>query len=125
MIGVLLAEDQTLLRDGFRVIVDADPDLHVVGEAGNGAEAVSISLTEPVGATTANSSRPRRLSCDHSVRCTGLARLCNSVATKLSNKNPSSRSLPRTRRRPGCKPSFTLVTRAAAGCRHAHAEECT
>ncbi len=42
VIDVLLAEDQALLRDGFRAIVDADPDMQVVGEAGDGAEAVSI-----------------------------------------------------------------------------------
>lgn len=40
MIRVLVADDQALLRTGFGVIIDAEPDLEVVGEAGNGVEAV-------------------------------------------------------------------------------------
>jgi DNA-binding NarL/FixJ family response regulator len=39
---VLVADDQTLVRAGFRVLVDSAPDLEVVGEAGNGAEAVDL-----------------------------------------------------------------------------------
>jgi DNA-binding NarL/FixJ family response regulator len=44
VIEVLLADDQALVRAGFRVLVDSDPDLHVVGEATNGAEAVELAL---------------------------------------------------------------------------------
>jgi DNA-binding NarL/FixJ family response regulator len=40
MTGVLLVDDQALVRAGFRMIVDAEQDLTVVGEAGNGAEAI-------------------------------------------------------------------------------------
>jgi DNA-binding NarL/FixJ family response regulator len=39
---VVLADDQALVRGGFRMILDARPDIAVVGEAGNGAEAVEI-----------------------------------------------------------------------------------
>lgn len=42
MIRVLLADDQALVRAGFRVLVDSDPGLEVVGEAGDGAEAVDL-----------------------------------------------------------------------------------
>jgi DNA-binding NarL/FixJ family response regulator len=42
MIRVLLADDQTLIRAGFRVLIDSAPDLTVVGEAGNGREAVEL-----------------------------------------------------------------------------------
>jgi DNA-binding NarL/FixJ family response regulator len=42
MIRVLVADDQMLVRAGFRVLVDSAPDLEVVGEAGNGAEAVEL-----------------------------------------------------------------------------------
>ncbi|MEV0650372.1 response regulator transcription factor [Phytomonospora sp. NPDC050363] len=48
MIRVLLADDQALLRTGFRVLIDAAPDLQVVGEAADGDEA--IRLTAATGA---------------------------------------------------------------------------
>jgi DNA-binding NarL/FixJ family response regulator len=40
-ITVLLADDQPLLRKGFGMIIEAEPDLTVVAEAGNGEEAVA------------------------------------------------------------------------------------
>lgn len=43
MTRVLLVDDQTLVRTGFRVILDAQPDLEVVGEAGDGLEAIAAS----------------------------------------------------------------------------------
>ncbi|MDT7599061.1 MAG: hypothetical protein QOK26_1138, partial [Pseudonocardiales bacterium] len=39
MIKVLLADDQALVRAGFRALLDAQPDITVVGEAADGAEA--------------------------------------------------------------------------------------
>ena len=39
-VTVLIADDQTLVRTGFRMILDAEEDLRVVGEARDGAEAV-------------------------------------------------------------------------------------
>ncbi len=41
-IRVLLADDQALLRSAFRVLVDSEPDMEVVGEASDGAEAVRM-----------------------------------------------------------------------------------
>jgi DNA-binding NarL/FixJ family response regulator len=38
----VVADDQTLVRAGFRVLVDSAPDLEVVGEAGDGLEAVAL-----------------------------------------------------------------------------------
>ena len=42
MIRVLIADDQSLVRAGFRVLVDSASDLEVVGEATNGREAVGL-----------------------------------------------------------------------------------
>jgi DNA-binding NarL/FixJ family response regulator len=42
MITVLLADDHALIRKGFRLVLDAEPDIEVVGEAGDGAAAVSM-----------------------------------------------------------------------------------
>ncbi|MGP4002064.1 response regulator [Streptomyces sp. 8N706] len=41
-IRVLLADDQALLRSAFRVLVDSEADMEVVGEASDGAEAVRL-----------------------------------------------------------------------------------
>jgi DNA-binding NarL/FixJ family response regulator len=40
VIRILLADDQPLVRTGFKMILDAEPDMEVVGEAGDGADAV-------------------------------------------------------------------------------------
>jgi DNA-binding NarL/FixJ family response regulator len=42
MIRVLVADDQTLVRAGFRVLVESASDLEVVGEAGDGVQAVEL-----------------------------------------------------------------------------------
>lgn len=39
-VGVLIAEDQPIVRAGFRALIDAEPDLTVLGEASNGEQAV-------------------------------------------------------------------------------------
>lgn len=41
-IRVLLADDQALLRSAFKVLVDSEPDMEVVAEASDGAEAVEL-----------------------------------------------------------------------------------
>ena len=46
MIRVVVADDQALLRGSFKVLVDSEPDLAVVGEAGTGAEAISVALEQ-------------------------------------------------------------------------------
>jgi len=42
VIRLLLVDDQSLLRMGFRLILEAEPDLEVVGEAADGATGVSM-----------------------------------------------------------------------------------
>jgi DNA-binding NarL/FixJ family response regulator len=45
---VLLADDQALVRGGFRLILEAEPDIDVVAEAGDGEEAIACALeTKP------------------------------------------------------------------------------
>lgn len=40
-IGVLLADDHAMVRAGFRMILESDPDISIVGEAANGEQAVA------------------------------------------------------------------------------------
>ena len=48
MIKVVLADDQALLRAGFRALLDADPEIEMVGEASDGAMAVQmVTQTRP------------------------------------------------------------------------------
>jgi DNA-binding NarL/FixJ family response regulator len=44
-IRVLLADDQALLRETFRMLIEANPDMEVVGEAADGDEAVALTRT--------------------------------------------------------------------------------
>lgn len=42
MIRVLLAEDQIMVRQGLKAMIETDPDIKVTGEANNGAEAIAL-----------------------------------------------------------------------------------
>ncbi len=42
MTRILLADDHALVRQGFRMILEAQPDMEIVGQAGNGNEAVEL-----------------------------------------------------------------------------------
>ena len=46
MIRVVLADDQVLVRAGFRVLIEHEPDVEVVGEAADGQEAYELAVTE-------------------------------------------------------------------------------
>lgn len=46
MIRVLIADDQAMVRSGLRMVLESEPDLEVVAEAGDGREAVSIAKRE-------------------------------------------------------------------------------
>lgn len=42
MIRVAIADDQQLIRGGFRSLLEAEPDIEIVGEAGTGSQAVAL-----------------------------------------------------------------------------------
>ena len=46
MIRILIADDQTLIRAGFRALLDAEPDMEVVAECGTGDDAVRLAAHE-------------------------------------------------------------------------------
>ena len=52
-ITVLLADDHVLLRQGTRELLEREQDLKVIGEAGDGEEAVRLALQEVAAAARA------------------------------------------------------------------------
>ncbi len=56
---LLLADDQELLRLGFRMVLDAQDDLEVVGEAADGAEAVALATRHDVDVVLMDVRMPR------------------------------------------------------------------
>ena len=58
-VRILLADDHALVRQGVRLILDAQPDLQVVAEAGDGAEAVEIVRRQEVDLAVLDVAMPR------------------------------------------------------------------
>ncbi|WP_107059960.1 MULTISPECIES: response regulator [unclassified Streptomyces] len=58
-IRILLADDHALVRRGVRLILDQEPDLHVVAEAGDGAEAIGLARTHDVDLAVLDIAMPR------------------------------------------------------------------
>jgi DNA-binding NarL/FixJ family response regulator len=56
---ILLADDHAVVRRGLKLVLDGQPDLEVVAEAGDGAEAVSQGLDEGVDLAILDVSMPR------------------------------------------------------------------
>jgi DNA-binding NarL/FixJ family response regulator len=56
---ILLADDHPAVRRGLRLILDAEPDLEVVAEAGDGAEAVERALADDVDLAILDITMPR------------------------------------------------------------------
>src|ERR687895_1864822 len=76
---LLIADDHAMVRRGLRLILDAEPDLEVVAEAGDGAEAVELALSEEVDLAVLDVTMPRM---------TGLQ-----AALELSRRKPELRVL--------------------------------
>ncbi|MER7481839.1 response regulator transcription factor [Streptomyces sp. NPDC126510] len=58
-IRILLADDHALVRRGVRLILDQQPDLDVVAEAGDGAEAIELARTHDVDLAVLDIAMPR------------------------------------------------------------------
>ncbi|MEV3973007.1 response regulator transcription factor [Streptomyces sp. NPDC050698] len=58
-IRILLADDHALVRRGVRLILDQQPDLEVVAEAGDGAEAIELARTSDVDLAVLDIAMPR------------------------------------------------------------------
>ncbi|MBA0053079.1 response regulator transcription factor [Streptomyces sp. AJS327] len=58
-IRVMLVDDQALLRTGFRMVVEAQQDMEVVAEAGDGAEALEVLRGQPVDVVLMDVRMPR------------------------------------------------------------------
>src|SRR5436190_20426793 len=77
--NVLLADDHPLFRQGLRQVLEREPDLRVVAEASDGAEAVERALAEEVHLVLLDVSMPRM---------TGLQ-----AAREITRRNPEIRVL--------------------------------
>jgi DNA-binding NarL/FixJ family response regulator len=76
---ILLADDHALVRRGVRMILDNEPGLAVVAEAGDGAEAVAAVRAQPIDLAILDVAMPR---------LTGLQ-----AAREVSRRSPSTRIL--------------------------------
>jgi DNA-binding NarL/FixJ family response regulator len=56
---ILLADDHALVRRGLRLVLEAEPDLEVVAEAGDGAEAIRLGMGSEVDLAIIDISMPR------------------------------------------------------------------
>ena len=79
MIRILLADDHAMVRHGLRLVLDAEPDLEVVAEAGDGAEAVNRALADGIDLAVLDVTMPR---------LTGIQ-----AAAELSRRRPELRIL--------------------------------
>jgi DNA-binding NarL/FixJ family response regulator len=76
---ILLADDHAVVRRGLRLVLDSEPDLEVVAEAGDGAEAVERALSDDVHLAVLDVTMPRM---------TGIQ-----AAREISRRRPDVRTL--------------------------------
>jgi DNA-binding NarL/FixJ family response regulator len=58
-IRIILVDDQELVRTGFRMVLDAQPDMTVVGEASDGLEATELARRQPADVVIMDARMPR------------------------------------------------------------------
>jgi DNA-binding NarL/FixJ family response regulator len=76
---ILLADDHPVVRRGLRTVLDREPDLDVVAEAGDGAQAIELALSSDVDLAVLDVAMPRK---------TGLQ-----AAAELKRRRPAMRTL--------------------------------
>ena len=76
---ILVADDHEIVRRGLKLVMDREPDLDVVAEAADGAEAVNLALSEDIDLAILDVSMPRM---------TGLQ-----AARELARRRPELRTL--------------------------------
>jgi DNA-binding NarL/FixJ family response regulator len=76
---ILLADDHAMVRRGLRMVLEAEPDMIVVGEADDGAEAVELALSTEADLAVLDVAMPR---------LTGLQ-----AAAELKQRRPELRTL--------------------------------
>jgi DNA-binding NarL/FixJ family response regulator len=76
---ILIADDHPMVRRGLRMVLDAEPDLEVIAEAGDGAEAVELALSDEIDLAVLDVAMPR---------LTGLQ-----AAAELKKRRPELRTL--------------------------------
>jgi DNA-binding NarL/FixJ family response regulator len=59
VIRIVLVDDQELVRTGFRMVLDAQPDMQVVGEAGDGVGAIDLARRLPADVMVMDARMPR------------------------------------------------------------------
>src|ERR687889_40793 len=79
IISILLADDHAVVRRGLKLVLEAEPDLCVVAEAGDGAEAVALAMERDLDLVILDVSMPR---------LTGLQ-----AAREISSRKPETRVL--------------------------------
>ena len=98
MIRVLLADDSALQREGWRLVIGSQPDVEVVGEAGDGEQALGLLRRSPVDVVLMDIQMPRvngltatgRILADERVRELGAPRIVLLATVDLEQHVPAA-----------------------------------
>ena len=99
-IRVVLSDDHALVRQGFRRILEDEPDITVVGEAGSGAEAVELARRPKPDVVVIDMAMPdmNGLHAARMILASGRRRVLISACTRraVSEQRPSTPASPAT-----------------------------